>query len=213
MFGLFKRKKVRTVTAPNSVYMSREIADEALIATAAASEYPVIVASFFKDSLDRLEVKLREADVEATRLEHFGYGGNGPKDAPLLLHAGRGVDDTEFERWLQGADAEFLFLFVEHFPLLSVEEKLLDVLERAQERRMQRAMFFTGLDEPLMVAFGGDRLIQLMHSLGMGPSERISHSMVDSAIANACKKVEKKVRLPKPADSDAEWFAVNLSGQ
>ena len=212
MFGLFRKKVVRRTVAPNAVYVSRKMADEALVQTVLASAYPVVAVSFFPDSLSWIGRALEDAQMPATEVSSCSSANEFLAPSPLLLNARRATDAVGFEAALLGADTEFLFVFVERFPLHSVSEQFLDRLERVAVTRMQRVIFFTGLDEPLMSVFGGERLIQLMERLGMDPTERISHDMVDQSIENACRRIEKQVRRPMPADSDAEWFSRHFPG-
>ncbi|HEU5292145.1 MAG TPA: hypothetical protein VFU05_15955, partial [Cyclobacteriaceae bacterium] len=68
----------------------------------------------------------------------------------------------------------------------------------------------SSLDEPLFQHFGGEKLIDTMKKLGMKEDEVIGHSFVTSAIRNAQKKLEKKVRIEKTANGAEEWFRLNV---
>lgn len=211
MFGLWgKKNKAYRIVAPSAVYMHRSMADEALVQSAEASNLPVIVTSFFPASLSRIELALNEAGIGATYLGAGDMARYGElDDTPRLLKTDLVTAGLGFDDWLLRSEREFLFLFVEHYPLIDVENAALEVLEKIAESTMQRVIFFCGLDEPLMRMFGADRLAALMKSLGMDETEKISHPMVDKSLLNARKKIEKKIPCPLPADSDAEWFERN----
>ena len=55
-----------------------------------------------------------------------------------------------------------------------------------------RSKFFISLDDDLMRLFGGDRFKGMMGRLGLEKGEPITHSMLNSAIENAQKKVEER---------------------
>lgn len=213
MFGLWeKKKKSYRIVAPNAVYMYRSMADEALVQSAEASDLPVIVTSFFPASLSRIALAFKEAGMAPQHLGTGGFPRYENLDAtPWLLKAELITAGLGFDNWLRRSERECLFLFVEHHPLINVEDASLDVLEKIAESTMQRAIFFCGMDEPLMRLFGADRLVALMKSMGMAETEKISHPMVDKALLNARKKIEKNGSMYLPADSDAEWFERNYA--
>lgn len=209
MFGWFKSKH-RWVDEPDEVYQSRATADAALVRAAKAATLPVIVASFFPASLQRLEAALTAAGLPVTRLS-FGSGVNhGSTGGVLTLDASRLAHEYGFDGWLLASGKEFSFLFVEHHPLPKVEQVFLDVLDGASKVKVQRVRFFVGLDEPLMRRFGGERLVSLMSQLGMTEDEVIRHPMVDRSIEKAQKKLEKAAGDALPAPSVEQWFAQNL---
>ena len=207
-----KKKASRRIVAPDAVYMHRAVADEALLRTAEASDLPVIVTSFFPTSLSRIEFLLNERDAAVRVLVEDALPTYDELDECIwTLRADRAVSAGDaVGEWLRGLRRECLFLFVEHFPILREEGAVLDLLEDLADKVMQRAIFFTGVDEPVMKVFGGERLVTLMESLGIDPSGRINHSIVDKALLNARRKIGNRVQHPLPADSDIEWCELNL---
>lgn len=73
-----------------------------------------------------------------------------------------------------------------------------------------KVIFFTSTDGPLMRAFGGEKIHNLMTTLGLNENERIEHAMVSRSIANAQEKIKNKVPFEKPASSKQEWMDINL---
>jgi hypothetical protein len=211
MFGWFKRKP-RWVDEPDEIYRTRARADAALVETARSSELPVIVASFFALSLERIEAELDAAGVAFQRLL-FGAGAD-PALRPQIwtLDASRIAQQYAFDGWLLGTGEAYSFLFVEHHPLASEERVLLDVLDETSKVRPQRVRFFVGLDEPLMLRFGADRIVQLMDRLGIGAGDVIRHPLVDRAIRRAQDKLRRDAPSALPASSAEEWFELNLPG-
>jgi preprotein translocase subunit SecA len=84
------------------------------------------------------------------------------------------------------------------------------VLDDVSKAKPQQVRFFVGLDEPLMHAFGGERIAKLMDQLGMGADEVIQHPMVDRSIVRAQQKLQKAAPNAVPTRSPEEWFASNL---
>jgi hypothetical protein len=212
VFGLFK-KKLKHVDEPDEVYMSRTRADAALVEAARTCGRPVVVASFFSESLERIAAKLNAAGVGTRALSAGGEGSGAGESAVWLLDASEVASNYAFDGWLRRVDCELSFYFVEHYPVLRAEQAVIDVLEEASAARTQRVRFFVGLDEPLMRVFAGDRVVSLMERLGMSADEAISHPWVDKSIVNAQKKLSKRIPNAVPAPSAEQWFRVNLGWQ
>ena len=208
MFGFLKKKKHSLVS--NAVYMERKIADYSLVRAVTSAEVPVIIVSFFPVSLSRVDYELKYINIEGRKVDAASLPTSGLTETPWLLNAGEIAAATGFENWLNRRTSPVLFLFVEHYPLFSVEKAALDVLRKAPRTAVKDVVFYTGLDEPFLHAFGGQNLIKKMYALGMEPPLRIYHPMVDKALASAARKIEKRVRRPVPANSDANWFRSNL---
>jgi hypothetical protein len=104
-------------------------------------------------------------------------------------------------------------IVVERHPLPSENRAL---LVRLQELGVEASpLFFSALDEPLMRAFGGDRVTAMLDSLGLEPDEPIQHRLVTSAMANAREKIAKRVGSGPPtrARSMEEWLLLNGVGK
>jgi hypothetical protein len=117
---------------------------------------------------------------------------------------------TGFDTWLTSASGPFRFLFIEHFPRWSTERAVLDILEQGSTTHAQHVRFFLGLNEPLMRAFDGDKVVNLMRKLGIAEDEKVTHSLIDKSIVNAQKKLDARANASFPAQSDEEWFSLNL---
>jgi hypothetical protein len=207
MFGLWgKRRAPRSIDEPDEVYSARGIADEALVRAARGAALPVVVASFYPRSLERIAAALTAAGVSTYPL---GAPPPGASPQAVLLNASRVGTERRLDVWIAATPGPVQFLFVEHFPLLGTERTALDLIEELSAEHAHRVRFFVGLDEPLMSAFGGERLVAILGSLGLAKDERITHPLVDRAIVNAQKKLERRIQSPSPADSDTEWFALN----
>src|SRR5688572_2960160 len=101
-----------------------------------------------------------------------------------------------------------MVVFAEHYPLPSVEQDLYNKLQ------LKEVPVLSCLEEPLFMAFGGERTIESMKNLGLSEDEVIGHSMVTRSIRNAQEKISESRRggtdTDYPAPSAKEWFSLNL---
>jgi len=97
-----------------------------------------------------------------------------------------------------------MIVFVEHYPFRKKELEVFSKLVLAE------VPVLSALDEPIMMFFGGEKVIDLMKRLGMKDDEPIGHSMVTKSISSAQRKIAEKVEIEKPASSPSQWFALNL---
>jgi len=94
---------------------------------------------------------------------------------------------------------------VEHYPLASREDEWFASMD------MKELTVFNALDDALFMKFGGDGIIEMMRKMGASEAESFSHSMITKAIRNAQEKLEKKVTNELHANSQDEWFRLNLT--
>jgi hypothetical protein len=95
-------------------------------------------------------------------------------------------------------------LFFEHYPFLIKENELLEKLQ------LKEAVFYSALDEPIFMHFGGDKMISLIEQMGLSENEAIEHAMISTAIRNAQEKISKGLVVEHSATSQAEWFSKNI---
>jgi hypothetical protein len=95
-------------------------------------------------------------------------------------------------------------IFLEHHPLRSKEIALVKDLPLTGIR------VYNSLDEPLFVFFGGGRIADLVKKMGLKEDEPLEHMLITRSIAKAQEKIEKKVSLEVPAQSQQEWMDKNV---
>ncbi len=108
---------------------------------------------------------------------------------------------------LSKTDGGKLYIFVEHYPLRKIEQKLFTDLG------LPEANVLCGLDEPLFQQFGGERIVNVMERLGMNEDEIVGHDMVTKAISKAQRKISEKVKIETKTLSPEEWFKINLKSE
>jgi hypothetical protein len=214
VFGLWGKKSPKYVAEPDEFYSSRGIADAALVAAAVSNAHaarPTIVVSFFPASLERVGAAMRAHGTTTRRLTNSDWSGPTADAAvPCLLDASLLRSAHGFDAWVSRAARPLSFLFVEHFPRLSPERAVLDIISAQSEPSPQHVRFFAGMDEPLLTHFNGARVLALMKAMNVDPKEKLTHPLLGKSIANAQKKLEQRVPHPAHAESDSEWFALNL---
>jgi hypothetical protein len=131
---------------------------------------------------------------------------------PWLLDAHQLTLDPELASELVAEHGQLRFLFVEHYVSLRAEQAALATLEEVSALEPQRVQFFVGLDEPLLQAFDGHQIVDLMKQLGMCPYDVIEHPLVNRAIMRAQTKLAKYTTTLQPVTSDAEWFKLKGFG-
>ena len=96
-------------------------------------------------------------------------------------------------------------IFIEHHPMKSKEHQMFEKMG------LKEAVIYCSLDEPFFTAFGGEKLIEIMHTLGVKEDECIEHSMVTKAISNAQEKIEQRMIVEQSATSQKAWMERNLN--
>lgn len=91
-------------------------------------------------------------------------------------------------------------------PLASPYSKLVSTL---REKKVEDIVLLSYLESPFFINLGGERIKNIMNSMGLSEDESISHTMVTKAIENSQQKLEKKVVNEKVADSMENWFEIN----
>ncbi|MBL7726513.1 MAG: hypothetical protein JNM68_02455 [Dinghuibacter sp.] len=97
------------------------------------------------------------------------------------------------------------YVFCEHHPSFKTEQQYF------QQLALTEALVVSALDEALFTAFGGNRIISLMKSLGLEEDEPVSHAMVSASIKKAQEKTDNKLTgMEQPARSQEEWMKRNV---
>lgn len=94
-------------------------------------------------------------------------------------------------------------IILEHYPLFKKEQELLRSLNATA------ITVISSLEDPLLLQFGGERISNLMRTLGVNEEEAISHKMITSSLVNAQQKLDKEITTELLASSAEEWFTRN----
>ncbi len=99
-------------------------------------------------------------------------------------------------------------VFGERFPLSEQEQQLAAQLQQLGVAMPMLA--YAALDDAFFLQFGGERISNLMKSMGMDDQEFIEHPMIQSAIKNAQNKIAQKVSISSRTKSPEEWFRMHV---
>ncbi len=167
--------------------------------------------------VDRVWVSLAARDRALVRAALEGpvtviafFGATRDRAQAALAAAGSGVQVTLADR--PGRRLEGAIVVVEHHPLPGVNLALLERL--ASEAPGVVPVFYSALDEPLMLRFGGQNVAQMMARMGLVDDEPIEHPMVGKALTSAREKVAARLGAVAAAATSArsmeEWLELYL---
>lgn len=187
MFSWFKKKEPAAPSLMDRVWLNRASAERAIVRAAQAG--PLAVLCFFDDTHARLSAALGAAGLAPGRalvIERV--------DQLSLVPAGAAV------------------IVAERHPVSGFNRALAQKLATLAPGVTPTC--YSGLDDPLMKLFGGDRLVEVMRQLGLSEDEPVEHPMISKALTNASQKLEQRLgpalsRLA-PAASMAEWMQKNV---
>ncbi|HNF18695.1 MAG TPA: hypothetical protein PKX89_04945 [Chitinophagales bacterium] len=191
MFGLFKQKKSIQVT--DLIWKTERIKYDALIMQLQDNNKHILIY-FFEDTKKSIIDELQTASI------HFSE--NTSSNAHILV-----LKSTQI---LQMSSAENVnIIFVEHYPLLSTEQKLkqhiLEVLN------IQNVTFYTSFEDELLQLFGAEKILAIMEKMGFNENEPMSHNLISSSIEKAQQKIEEKVSIDTNTRQRKDWFVMYAS--
>lgn len=211
----FKNKSAAT-TSQDKVYMTGEEKLEGMLAdikTAAHSSDAVMVVAFFhdqftllRDEMDEQGVAYRFFDLLHQRYETVNAAGNQMVRVMLLPYEVLKGMSSGFGEEKSG---EVAVIVAGHHPKLETDELVL-AFAQALKRKVV-ITFYQSFEDELLKVFGGERIQQLMITLGLVKGEAISHPMVTNSIRTAQEKLGERIVSDLPAGSEPEWFRSNIS--
>lgn len=191
MFGLFKQKKSIQVT--DLIWKTERIKYDALIMQLQDNNKHILIY-FFEDTKKSIIDELQTASIN--------FSENTSSNAHILV-----LKSTQI---LQMSSAENVnIIFVEHYPLLSTEQKLkqhiLEVLN------IQNVTFYTSFEDELLQLFGAEKILAIMEKMGFNENEPMSHNLISSSIEKAQQKIEEKVSIDTNTRQRKDWFVMYAS--
>lgn len=213
MFG-FKKKDIAPA-GEDKVYMTAEEKQEAMLSDLGSAVHiydAVMAVAFFHnqfnallEELDDREIPYRYFDLLHQRYETKNAAGN-QMVRLLLLPAEvlKGMTGSFGEE----KSGEAAILVAGHHPDLAHDE-MVYAFAHALNRKTA-ITFYQSFDDELLKVFGGERLSQLMTTMGLAKGEAISHPMVSGSIRKAQEKLQDRIVSDLPAASEAEWFKANI---
>ncbi|MFY0688720.1 MAG: hypothetical protein JXQ90_16220 [Cyclobacteriaceae bacterium] len=159
------------------------------------SSSKVLLLYYFEQTRDEMKALLKATGVSFQEIS----SGQSPGDGYILADA-NGITESLFDQ----VDSVYA---LEAHPIYSINNQPLSL---AKGSPIKEITWFTGMDEPVMAAFGSARIIKLMEQIGVNPEEEISHSMISTSIQKGQQKIEKSIPAPKDIrTSQEQWAEVN----
>ncbi|WP_131537385.1 preprotein translocase subunit SecA [Pedobacter nototheniae] len=171
MFGLFS-KKDKGVKVVDKIWISDEAKFHACVEFSKNNQNIIFIA-WFDETKSALQAYFQKNNVE---------------------------QQVYLADYLSSSQANKEFLFVEHHPLSSEEQRI------ATEFGKDEITVLSSLSEPIFQLFGGDRIVDLMRKMGLKEDEMIEHNMISSSIKSAQEKIASKTLINGSARSQADWL-------
>jgi preprotein translocase subunit SecA len=209
------KKTPKSKRLEDKVYMNDKskynaIAEELKISKISSS--PMFLVYFFDEIKDKV-IKLFEEQQIKYHIIETGFIGdlNLPAEGEIHLIKAKTLNKVyNLKQTSHKAEKpNCSFLFVEHYPIFSKEEAVLNKIDLLTDFKAT-ICFYISLDEPLLQKFGSDSIKGLMQKLGLKDNECIEHSFVTKSISNAQQKIEKKASNDSEATSQDAWFKKNF---
>jgi len=204
--GFFGNKN-RAINLGDRVWISKEKKDEHLLSDASACVADgkiVLLAYFFTDTATFIKNALQEKNMAFAELDNVS-----PDIKELINLVDAELFGTQYflDRLSLGS-RETLILFAEHYPLFKKESRLVQSIQNLGKHVSYS--FYMAFDEPIMIRFGADKILDMMTNMGMDKDQMISHTLITSAIENVQKKIESQVHFESLAFSPEDWFEKNM---
>lgn len=195
LFGSQYPKNV-DVTA-DSVWLTRDakyagIARE-LAQLSGGDRVAILLVAHFADTLHQLQAIA----------EHY------KGDTPVMAVLASELASSVANRFPTVENQVLDLMIAERHPLTSVDDQMLSGFAESLPCQC-RVMYHLSLDEPIMQAFVGARVTEMIGALGFGENEKIESGMVAKRIRAAQQKLTEKATGNRNAESMEEWFKLNL---
>jgi hypothetical protein len=208
MFGFFKKKK--EVSVIDKVYRTNREKESAIgfdVEAFLAAGQDVFIFYYFDATKKWIEYFLSAKGIEFTDLESANRATKVTLVPALELTSSSRIKET-LKRYSNPESSQFLF--ANHYPMYTKEANVLDDLSMLHDEAIIAACFYISLDDPLMAAFGSDRIKMLMDKMGYKEGEVIQHAMVTRSISRAQQKLDSEITYENRADSQEDWFQRNM---
>ncbi|MCR9066981.1 MAG: hypothetical protein NXI00_23645, partial [Cytophagales bacterium] len=156
-----------------------------------ASNEKFILLYHFENTRSEMEQLLTAAKVDFNTDRNSG--------ARILV-----LDAEEFlSNEIYGTPEVFV---IEIYPLA---ERDSIIVQKAQDKRLELNCY-ASIDSPFFQLFGGERVTNLIHKMGVEPGEVIEHSFINTAIIKAQQKIAKNLGVEQLVRASLEeWMKEN----
>ncbi len=194
----------------NTLSKSKAISDS--IKQMLGKSSPTFVVYYFEETGDNVIKLFEEQGIKYHKTEAEFVGEVQVRNSEINIIKAKTLGKVHNIRQnsLNSEKQPLTFLFVEHYPIFSKEEVILNKIGELTAYNAS-VLFYISLNEPLLQMFGSEKITSLMKTLGLKDDECVTHSFVTKSIENAQKKLEKKVVNDIETRSQDDWFKRNYS--
>jgi hypothetical protein len=129
-------------------------------------------------------------------------------DIPIKVSLAKDLSSDLVSEWSANESATIAVIVGERHPLPKHDD---EVQQFAESLPVQvRLIRHVSLEDPLMKAFAGEWVKNLLGKMGMAEDEAIESNMVSRRIKAAQQKIEKEAFGDSDARSAEEWMAANV---
>lgn len=152
----------------------------------------VLLVAHFDDVLDEL----------------FKVAAENDNNIPIKVSLAKDLSSDLVSEWSANPSATIAIIVGERHPLPKHDD---EVQQFAESLPVQALLIrHVSLEDPLMKAFAGEWVKNMLGRLGMSDDEAIESNMVSRRIQAAQRKIEKEAFGDSDARSAAEWMAANV---
>ena len=127
---------------------------------------------------------------------------------PIKVSLAKDLSPDLVSEWSVNESATIAIIVGERHPLPKHDD---EVLQFAESLPVQvRLIRHVSLEDPLMKAFAGEWVENMLRRMGMAEDEAIESNMVSRRTKAAQQKIEKEAFGDSDANSAAEWMAANV---
>jgi len=211
MFSLFRKDKTPTFKTTDKIWKTEEGSLKGLLMMAMMRiqhQGSCFILTFFEEDSQKLGAFMNANQINFTTIDESSSLEDMRATSIYLLND-KSLLSTVVNDLLNRNAGSFNgeILLPGHYPLLSVEEKLLTKLAGMGYLKFTFCLSF---DDPTLKLFTAHNILPLLEKLGLDEHEAIEHDMVSRSLKNARKKIEGKVKTEIKAKSMKEWFALNV---
>ena len=195
-FGGGKRSNVNVNVVPDVIWLNNTAKLNGIrndvVAQGSSGAVGVLMVAHFPDVVDQL---YRIAAEIGTHI-------------PIKVSLAKDLSTDLVSEWSANESATVAIIVGERHPLPKHDDEVLQFAESLPHQ--VRLIRHVSLEDPLMKAFAGEWVENLLRRMGMAEDEAIESNMVSRRIKAAQQKIEKEAFGDSDANSAAEWLAANV---
>ena len=193
-FGGGKRSNVNVI--PDVIWLNNQAKLNGIrkdvIAQGGSGAVGLLLVAHFPDVVDQL----------------YRIAAENGNNIPIKVSLAKDLSTDLVAEWSVNESATVAVIVGERHPLPKHDDGVLQFAESLPHQ--VRLIRHVSLEDPLMKAFAGEWVENLLRRMGMAEDEAIESQMVSRRIKAAQQKIEKEAFGDSDANSAAEWLSANV---